>query len=342
MKRFIQTRAAGLLIALVVLSGVVRAQQLQATRVENAGFTVSEMERSVDFYSRVLHFQKVGDRRTRNADGRVVQMQLGEEQIELAQYDAKGRPFPPDSHSNDHWFQHVAIVVSDMPKAYAVLRQNRVRHASSAPQRLPDWNQNAAGIEAFYFRDPDGHYLELIHFPAGKGDPKWQRPSEELFLGIDHTAIVVADTDQSLRFYRDLLGMHIAGESENYGVEQEHLNGVFAAHLRITSLRAERGPGIELLEYLAPTDGRETPSDVHANDIAHWETRVEFNDTTARQAWDELRAANITLASSRPRQGQEPGGQFLAQDPDRHAIIFHCAKPNTISRITSAVEGERQ
>jgi catechol 2,3-dioxygenase-like lactoylglutathione lyase family enzyme len=355
MKRSLQTRAAGLLIVLVVLSSAVQAQKLRATRVETAGFTVSDMDRSIDFYTRVLHFQKVGDRRINDGqsggsvaqlrgipDGsaRVVRMQLGEEQIELTQYDAKGRPFPADSHGNDHWFQHVAIVVGDMQKAYAVLRQNRVRHASSAPQRLPDWNQNAAGIEAFYFRDPDGHYLELIHFPAGKGDSKWQRPSGELFLGIDHTAIVVADTDQSLRFYRDLLGMHIAGESENYGVEQEHLNGVFAAHLRITSLRAERGPGIELLEYLAPTDGRETPSGLRANDIAHWEIRVEFNDNS-REAWDASRAAHVTLVSPRPFPGLEERVEFVAQDPDRHVIVFRCTKPNAMSRITSAAEGER-
>jgi Glyoxalase/Bleomycin resistance protein/Dioxygenase superfamily len=62
--------------------------------------------------------------------------------------------------------------------------------------------------------------------------------SRELFFGIDHTAIVVGDTDTSLTFYHDLLGMRVAGEADNYGTEQEHLNNVFGAHLRITSLRA--------------------------------------------------------------------------------------------------------
>jgi catechol 2,3-dioxygenase-like lactoylglutathione lyase family enzyme len=333
MKRCLSMRVAGLLIALLVLGGATQAQ-LKATRVEAVGFTISDADRSVDFYSRVLQFKEVGERRTSNA--RVIRMQLGEEQIELTQYDAKGRPFPADSHANDHWFQHVAIVVSDMQRAYVVLRQNRVRYASSAPQRLPNWNTNVAGIEAFYFRDPDEHYLELIHFPPGKGDPKWQRPSEKLFLGIDHTAIVVADTDQSLRFYRDLLGMRIAGESENYGVEQEHLNGVFAAHLRITALRAERGPGIELLEYLLPTDGRDIPSDLHTNDVAHWETRVEY-DEDASTPRDVSRAASVSRVSRPAGNGEE----FLAQDPDRHVIILHGAKPNAISRITSAPEEER-
>lgn len=329
MKRCLAIRLASLLIALLVLGGATQAQ-LKATRVEAVGFTVSDADRSADFYSRVLQFKEVGERRT--SDARVIRMQLGEEQIELTQYDAKGRSFPADSHANDHWFQHVAIVVSDMPRAYAVLRQNRVRHASNAPQRLPDWNRNAAGIEAFYFRDPDGHYLELIHFPAGKGDPKWQRSSDRLFLGIDHTAIVVADTDQSLHFYRDLLGMHVAGESENYGGEQEHLNGVFGAHLRITSLRAAEGPGIELLEYLSPTDGRDIPSDLRSNDLADWETRVGV----------EGAASAVSRGASAGWRVAGEGEELQAQDPDRHAIILHGAKPNAISRITPANKGDRQ
>ena len=41
-------------------------------------------------------------------------------------------------------------------------------------QLLPAWNPNASGIRAVYFRDPDGHPLELIQFPPGKGDPRWQ------------------------------------------------------------------------------------------------------------------------------------------------------------------------
>ena len=147
---------------------------------------------------------------------RIARLRLGEEFIELTEYLApQGRPVPADSRGNDRWFQHIAIIVSDMDRAYAWLRQNKVQHASSGPQRLPDWNKNAGGIQAFYFRDPDGHFLEILAFPPDKGNPKWHRPSDKLFLGIDHTAIVISDTEASLRFYRDVLGMQVAGESEN-------------------------------------------------------------------------------------------------------------------------------
>jgi catechol 2,3-dioxygenase-like lactoylglutathione lyase family enzyme len=189
--------------------------------------TVSDMDRSVDFYSRVLSFRKVSDEELSGeaferlfgvfaARARVVRMRLGDEEIELTEYLApRGRPAPTDSRSNDRWFQHVAIIVSDMDRAYQTLRRHRVTHISPGPQRLPDWNPNARGIKAFYFRDPDGHPLELLQFPPDKGEPKWQR-SDRLFLGIDHTAIAVGDTERSLRFYQDLLGLRVAGESENY------------------------------------------------------------------------------------------------------------------------------
>jgi catechol 2,3-dioxygenase-like lactoylglutathione lyase family enzyme len=211
-----------------------------------------------------------------------------------------------------------------MDKAYALLRQNKVEHASTSPQRLPDWNKNAGGIKAFYFRDPDKHWLEILQFPPEKGDQKWQK-KDRLFLGIDHTAIVVSDTEASLKFYRDALGLHIAGSSENYGTEQEHLNNVFGARLRITSLRAgSGGPGIEFLEYLAPRDGRPVPADARASDLFHWQTTLIVN--TADMFAQRLLADNFSFVSpgvvtlSRSQLGFKRG--LLARDPDGHVIAL--------------------
>ena len=227
---------------------------------------------------------------------RVVRLKLGEEMIELTQYLApEGRPIPPDWRSHDHGFQHIAIVVSDMDKAYQQLRSHKVRHASTAPQTIPVTNKAAAGIRAFYFKDPDGHNLEIIYFPPGKGDPRWQRNNDKLFLGIDHSAIVVSNTPNSLKYYRDLLGMKLAGESLNYGTEQEHLNNVAGARLHISGLRAAAGPGIELLEYLAPRDGRPAPSDTRANDLWHWQTTLTTDN--AANAAQKLRQAKRRVVS---------------------------------------------
>jgi catechol 2,3-dioxygenase-like lactoylglutathione lyase family enzyme len=305
------------------------------------GMTVSDVERSTDFYSRVLAFEKTadveqaGDRAERLTGvfalrTRTARLRLGKECIELTEYLApRGRPPPVDSRSNDRWFQHIAIVVSDMDRAYARLRAARVEHASSGPQRLPDWNPNAAGIQAFYFRDPDRHTLEILRFPTGKGDARWQR-SDALFLGIDHTAIVVGDTETSLRFYRDALGLRVAGASENWGTEQEHLNGVFGAHLRITTLRGSSGPGIELLEYLSPRDGRPMPADEHPNDLVHWQTTLIADPNHAPR--DRLVSAG---AVQFPEAPLGVASAVLARDPDGHVLEFASQE-----RASPALTGE--
>ena len=311
-----------------------QSQTAAAQSVAMVGLTVSDMQRSVDFYTSVLDFTKETDDELAGealeelhgvfgARIRVVRLRLGEERLQLTQYLApRGRPAPADARSNDRWFQHVAIIVSDMDRAYARLRQFGVQHASTGPQTLPKTIPGAAGIRAFYFRDPDGHPLEILQFPPDKGDARWRRSSGRLFLGIDHTAIVVDDTDASLAFYRDALGFRVAGESLNFGTEQEHLNNVRGARLRITGLRAAAGPGVEFLEYLAPTDGRPFPADEQANDLVHWQTTILVPNAAA--AADVVRRGQFRLVS--------PGAVTLpdtslgfrrglrVRDPDGHVV----------------------
>lgn len=307
------------------------------TGVESVGMTVSDMDASIEFYTRVLNFEKVSDvevwgeeyERLQGLFGvrmRVVRLRLGEETIELTEYLApKGRPAPVDSRSNDRWFQHFAVITSDMDKAYAWLRQNKVQHASTGPQVLPEWNKNAGGIRAFYFKDPDGHALEILQFPEGKGAEKWHRlqTTGRIFLGIDHTAIVVSDTEASLKFYRDALGLTVASGSENYGTEQEHLNNVRGARLRITSVRAPRGGiGVEFLEYLAPRDGRPAPADKRANDLLHWQTSLVTENSSGLA--EVLRRGRYRFVSDgvTALDGGALGFRrgFLVADPDGHVM----------------------
>jgi catechol 2,3-dioxygenase-like lactoylglutathione lyase family enzyme len=315
-----------------------QAQQPLVTAVDAPGFTVSNMDRALDFFTQVLSFEKVSDVEVTGDEYehlqgifglrmRVVRLRLGGEQIELTEYLApRGRPIPVDARSNDRWFQHIAIITSDMERAYQWLRKHRVEHASTGPQRLPAWNKNAGGIQAFYFKDPDGHVLEILQFPARKGDPKWQQLAQQdagkLFLGIDHTAIVVDDTDASLKFYRDVLGLRVAGQSENYGSEQERLNHVFGARLHITAVRAAQGPGIEFLEYLSPRDGRPAPTDLRANDLLHWQTKLITHDLASIHV--RLRAGHYGFISSGLIQLPESvlgfKRSFLVRDPDAHAM----------------------
>ena len=315
-----------LLLAVLTLSAQAGVREVGAI-----GLTVGDLDRELMFYTNTLPFELVSISEASgreqaallglsNVKLRVASVKLGDERITLTEHVVnKGRPIPADSQSYDHWFQHIAIVVRNMDAAYERLRQHKVKHVSTAPQTLPAWNKGAAGIKAFYFRDPENHVLEIIFFPPGKGDPKWQHAGTKpesglpLFLGIDHTAIVVSDTDKSLAFYRDLLGLRLAGESENYGVEQEHLNQVFGARLHITGLRAEHGPGIEFLEYITPSGGRPLPSDAKASDLIFWHTHLAVDDVVRMSA--KLHE-NGTAFVSRPSNACSQ----IVRDPDGHAM----------------------
>ena len=324
-----------LFCTLLVAGGVLTAgPHPMVNSVDTIGLTVSDLDRSVEFYSTVLQFQKVSET---EVDGdsyehltgvfglraRIARMRLGAESIELTEFLApRGKPTPVDARSNDRWFQHVAIIVSDMDRAYQWLREHKVQHASPGPQLLPAWNRNAGGIRAFYFRDPDGHPLEVLWFPQDKGNAKWHVRTDELFLGIDHTAIVISNTEASLKFYRDRLGMEVAGESENYGPEQERLNNVFGARLHITALRAASGPGVEFLEYLAPQDGRPYPPEEKANDLIHWQTRfLGMSVDEAAQTLRNSRSAFVSTGAVELPDGKAGFRKAVTvRDPDGHAI----------------------
>jgi catechol 2,3-dioxygenase-like lactoylglutathione lyase family enzyme len=330
-----RSHAKILVIALLALCSVSISAQSPKIAVESIGMTVSDMDRAVEFYS-ALTFQKVSDievlgEQYEHLEGvfgarmRIVRMQLRNEYVDLTQYLApSGRSIPADSRSNDLWFQHIAIVVRDMDQAFEKLRALKVQFVSTGPQTLPPSIKAAVGIKAFYFRDPDQHNLEVIYFPPGKGDPRWQEKTDKLFLGIDHTAIGISNTDASLKFYRDLLGLRKAGESENFGTEQEHLNQVFGAHLQITGMRAASGAGIEFLEYLTPRDGRVRPADVHANDIVHWQTMITTDDVDLMAK--KLRDAHVHFVSSGVvSMPKDKAGFFkgaLVSDPDGHDVLL--------------------
>jgi catechol 2,3-dioxygenase-like lactoylglutathione lyase family enzyme len=213
-------------------------------------------------------------------------------------------------------------VTADLDAAAAPVLQElaagRLRPISSAPQTLPLNNPSAAGIRAFKFHDPEGHALELLQFPPEKGEARWHSSAAAgPLLGIDHSAIGVADSERSGRFYAELLGLRRAGDGLNQGLEQDHLDGLVGTRVRITSHRCPMGPGVECLEYQAPPGGRDRPADTTAADHLHGQIR--------------LAVANLEAIANRvgqPPLALEP--QAAAQlgfrralplhDPDGHAL----------------------
>ncbi|WP_104900562.1 VOC family protein [Nostoc sp. 'Peltigera membranacea cyanobiont' N6] len=317
---------------------------VQVQKIRAIGLTVTSCNRSVDFYTQALGFELVSDITVEGQDYsdlqgiteakiRIVTLQLGDELIELMEYlNIKGKPIPKDSQSNDIWFQHFAIVVSDMDRAYAQVCSFSIEPISVAPQTILSDNETSGGVRAFKFKDPDGHDLELIWFPADKGQDKWHQDTNRLFLGIDHSAMsttgyayAVSNTEENLHFYRDLLGMQVDSRNLNWRATQTSLDNLPGAKVRITSLRpAQGGLGIELLDYLVPGKGRPIPSDWKSSDIAHMQIELVVNDI--EQVVEILRQNEVQFISPRVVQFTDSGSPYrkgcLVKDPDGHAILI--------------------
>ena len=234
-----------------------------ASQVLRISRVVADLTRAEAFYGDVLGFRRVQagpvDPATASLLGlpapEQVVMRLGTQEIALVACTPAGPPYPEGSQSNDLWFQHLAIVVGDMAAAFNALSAWPLAPITEGgPQRLPPWN---GGVGAFKFRDPDGHPLELLQFPArwrGGGQDAARGP----FLGIDHSALSIRSARHSLAFYRRL-GFRVANRSFNQGPAQSRLDGLPGARVHVTSLRISGapGPGLELLRYMPP--GRPRP-----------------------------------------------------------------------------------
>ena len=304
-------------------------------RIGAIALTVSDLDRSQDFYVRALGFKVVNDvifhefsfsklASIPNSKVRLVTLQLGDELIELIQFmDLKSKSIPHDSQSNDLWFQHLAIVVKDLDVAYKHLRSFPIEAISTEPQTIPDDNPMAAGVRAFKFRDSDRHSLELIWFPEDKGKAKWQQDTDNLFLGIDHSAISVADTESSLKFYRDILGMKMVGSNLNQGEVQAHLDGLPVAEVRVTPLEPSQSSiGVEFLNYIKP-NGRLIPNDWQINDLAHMHFVAEVENLES--CWHELKQQKVEIISADiiefDRFYRYSRG-FLIKDPNGHILLL--------------------
>lgn len=204
-------------------------------RIAGIGLNVADVARATAFY-RVLGFTVV-------AAGR-----LAFAGFALDLTPATGTPYPDRLAANDPWFQHFALAVADMPgAAAAALAAGATPISVGGPQVLPP---NTGGVTAFKFRDPDGHPLELSLIPGSA----WLRGAKpgEVFLGVDHTAIAVADLPRSAAWYA-ARGLREIGRSRNAGPEQDRLDGLTGVAVDIVALApAGGGPHLELLAYRSP------------------------------------------------------------------------------------------
>ena len=303
-------------------------------RIGRISFTSADAVRLGAFYQRAFGFgametERFGGRGfaqltgVEGAQGDALSLRLGEETIELLAFDPPGAPYPADIGCDDPRFQHVAIVVADMETAYSRLCacEGWTPITRPAPQRLP---ASSGAVTAFKFRDPEGHPLELLAFPPDNVPPRWREAPHQHgpCLGIDHSAVVVADTALSVAFYQLVLGVSVVGGSLNRGREQEQLDAVQGAVVEVTALDpgAENLPHLELLCYRAPGRPQGAPAALRSNDIAATRLTLEVDDVPALK--HRLAAARVRFISTGTVTLRDNRPSLLIHDPDGHALLL--------------------
>jgi catechol 2,3-dioxygenase-like lactoylglutathione lyase family enzyme len=161
--------------------------------------------------------------------------------------------------------------------------------------------------------------LELIAFPPGRGPVLWRDiPRNATGVGLDHSAISVADAGRSAAFYEGVLGLSCTARQVNRSPEQERLDAAAGAVVDVLAFDPAQAatPHIELLSYRAPR-GRPMPAGgLRANDVAAMRLVLQVGDLGAML---EALGGEERLAFSRVAT---PKGAHaaLARDPDGHLI----------------------
>jgi catechol 2,3-dioxygenase-like lactoylglutathione lyase family enzyme len=304
---------------------------MPVTQLIRVSITVADLARTAAFYRDALELavgpeQKLGDPAwsrllglDQGTTARVIDVAVGEKILKLVAFDPPGAPYPAERASNDQWFEHVALVAGDITAVWERLERSAPGVITKgAPVLLPP---NTGSVTAFKFRDPEGHPLELIFFPAGVGDPAWHEGTSPGIRGYDHTAVSVMDIDRSVAFYEGLLGFHIGGRSLNKGSEQDLLDGLSACEVDVVALQpAEvKTPHVELLHYRTPP-GRTLTAAVKANDVAAARQIHAVDDLFALVR--RLEAADVPFVSPGIVTLKGGGKAAAVRDPDGHMIVL--------------------
>ena len=141
-------------------------------------------------------------------------------------------------------------------------------------------------------------------------------------IAADHTGITVKNLEQSLAFWRDVLGFEYSHSAKQSGEMAEQITGVKGAELKLAVVKSGSGHKIELLEYIAPAD-RKKNFDVRPCDVGHIHVALTVENldallgTIAASGWKS--AGKPQTLETGPNAGKRV---IYVRDPDGTTIEF--------------------
>ena len=147
--------------------------------IDHLNIVVSDLERSVKFYTKVLGFEQTNSAHLEgdwvesivglkgvSADVAFIVAPAGEPRIELLCYKSPmGESIPENSLANTVGLRHIALRVDDIHSSAQKLKDEGVKLLSE-PVTVPTTvvNHDAGHKMLCYFHDPDGVLLEITEY----------------------------------------------------------------------------------------------------------------------------------------------------------------------------------
>jgi catechol 2,3-dioxygenase-like lactoylglutathione lyase family enzyme len=136
---------------------------------------------------------------------------------------------------------------------------------------------------------------------------------------LHHVGLTVSDLEQSVRFYRDLIGLTVRERDESSGGQVEIVTGVRGTSVRIADLDFGGGRTLELTQYLAPPGGSVQPRPV---DAGHVHVGIEIDDIDS--VYRKLTGAGV-FTRSEPTELLDAGPFWTG------ARVLHALDPDGIT-----------
>jgi catechol 2,3-dioxygenase-like lactoylglutathione lyase family enzyme len=211
---------------------------------------VTDLARSEEFYGGLLGLAPGPS--GSDADGRRVRtLRAGPAEVRLVEVGAEGLENNWSRDDLQCGIRHFGLKVTDIDGWVSRLKAADVPFALDPLDAFGD-------VRIAFFFDPDGAYLEFVQGYVNH-NKLWSRELVDAEVAadkdwdgsprFDHIAVTVPDLDEALAYYRDELGLGVAGQL----VREDDPRGFL-----ITNLRSLNGAGtLEVFTYGEPTHRRD-------------------------------------------------------------------------------------
>jgi len=121
---------------------------------DHLAITVSDLEKSVEFYRDILGFRVLGKLVQDNGNFVIVYLDMGDKVLELFNFTEKGK-YLTTQNDKDMGIKHFAFKVKSVDQAFKYLREKGVEFTMEP-------NNAVGGVRIAFFKDPDNILIEII------------------------------------------------------------------------------------------------------------------------------------------------------------------------------------